>query len=255
MKLAKLAIAAVALFLTASPALAHFGMIIPDRNIVTKDDPKLVNLRLMFWHPMEDQGMNLVKPAQAGVMLHGKKSDLSAQLKPLKIAGKSAWSLSHKIRRPGDYTFYMIPQPYWEPAEDCFIVHYTKTVVDALGAEEGWDRPLGTKMEIIPLSRPYGLWAGNSFTGQVLYKGKPLAGAEVEVEAYSPGAKRKAPAGAYVTQVVVTDANGVFTYAMPWGGWWGFAALHTDDAKMKLDGKDKDVEVGGVIWVYAHPLP
>jgi nickel transport protein len=254
MKLAKLAMSVAVLVLIASPAWAHFGMIIPDRNLVGKSDPKVINLQLMFWHPMENHGMNLAKPQAAGVMLEGKKRDLTGQLKPAQLRGKQIWTLSLPIRRPGDYIFYMTPQPYWEAAEDCFIIHYTKTVVDALGYEEGWDRPVGTKIEIIPLSRPYGLWAGNSFTGKVLYKGKPLAGTAVEVEFFNPQGKHHAPADAYVTQVVNTDQNGVFTYAMPWGGWWGFAALTTDDAKLKKDGKDKSVEVGGVIWVYAHPV-
>ncbi|MCF8034853.1 MAG: DUF4198 domain-containing protein [Desulfarculaceae bacterium] len=254
MKLAKSALLAALLCLAASPALAHFGMIIPDKNLVGKNDPKTVSARLMFWHPREDQGMDLAKPAEAGVLLGGKKTDLTAQLKPLKIKGKAAWGLSQKIRRPGDYILYMTPQPYWEPAEDCFIIHYTKTVVDALGAEVGWDQPVGSKIEIIPLSRPYGLYAGNSFTGEVIYKGKPLAGATVEVESYDPLGRHPAPADAYITQVVTTDANGVFSYTMPWDGWWGFAALATDDVKLKKDGQDKDLEVGGVIWVYAHPL-
>jgi cobalt/nickel transport protein len=40
---------------------------------------------------------------------------------------------------------------------------------------------------------------------------------------------------------------------MPWPGWWGFAALHTDeDRQIEKDGKKKPVEVGGVIWVYAN---
>lgn len=175
MKLAKIALGLALVCLSAAPALAHFGMIIPDKNLVAKSGPKVVNAKLMFWHPMEDHGMGLAKP-QAGVMLDGKKTDLSASLKPLSLAGKQAWGLSLPIRRPGDYILYMTPQPYWEPAEDCFIIHYTKTVIDALGAEEGWDQAVGTKIEIIPLTRPYGLYAGNSFTGKVIYKGKPLAG-------------------------------------------------------------------------------
>ncbi len=253
MRLAKMLMTAALVLSMASPALAHFGMVIPNTNLVGKSDPKVIDLRFMFWHPMENHGMDLAKPQEAGVLLNGKKTNLTSQLKPGKLQGKTIWTLSRKIRRPGDYIFYMAPQPYWEPAEDCFIIHYTKTVVDALGAEEGWDQPVGSKIEIIPLARPYGLWAGNSFTGQVLYKGKPLAGAPVEVEFYNPAGKKKAPANAYITQVVNTDQNGVFSYTMPWGGWWGFAALTTDDVKLKKDGKDKEVEVGGVIWVYAHP--
>jgi cobalt/nickel transport protein len=187
------------------------------------------------------------------VVLKGKKTDLKPSLKEVKVDGHSTWQGTYKVKRPGDYIFYMVPKPYWEPAEDCFIVHYTKTVIDALGAEEGWDEPLGLKMEIVPLTRPYGLYAGNSFSGQVFYKGKPLPGAEVEVEYYNQDGKRKAPAGAYVTQVVKADERGVFTWAMPWSGWWGFAALHTDeDRQLEQDGKKKDVEVGGVFWLLTH---
>lgn len=233
-------------------ALAHFGMVIPDSNITTR--PGNMNLRFLFWHPFENHGMDLVKPAEMGVMVDGKKTSLLGAAKETKTDGRSTWQAQYMIKRPGDYIFYMVPKPYWEPAEDCFIIHYTKTIVDALAAEEGWDQPVGLKVEIMPLTRPYGIYAGNSFTGQVLYKGKPLAGADVEVELYNDQSKFKAPTDLHITQVVKADSNGVFSYTMPQAGWWGFAALTTDDVKMKKDGKDKDVEVGGVIWVYAHPM-
>lgn len=230
---------------------AHFGMVIPEQDIV--DRPGEVNVELRFWHPMEGEGMDLAKPQEAGVFLKGKKTSLLTALTPKKIKGRTAWQTKYQIKRPGDYYFYMIPQPYWEPAEDCFIVHYTKAPVSAMGAEEGWDQALGLKMEIIPLTRPYGLYAGNSFTGRVLYKGKPLSGSEVEVEFFNKQARKKPPTGSHITQVVKTDDRGLFTYALPWAGWWGFAALHTDeDRKIKKDGQDKDVEVGGVLWIYAH---
>ncbi|MEM9270534.1 MAG: DUF4198 domain-containing protein, partial [Pseudomonadota bacterium] len=45
------------------------------------------------------------------------------------------------------------------------------------------------------------------------------------------------------------DGNGVFSYAAPHSGWWGFAALSTADETMSLDGVDKEVELGAVIWV------
>ena len=42
--------------------------------------------------------------------------------------------------------------------------------------------------------------------------------------------------------------SGVFSYAVPWEGWWGFAALNDADFKIKKDGQDKDVELGAVLW-------
>ena len=79
--------------------------------------------------------------------------------------------------------------------------------------------------------------------------GKPVPNAEVEVEYYNRDGKAKAPADYMITQVVKADTNGVFTYAVPKAGWWGFAALNTSDKKMKFKGEDKDIELGAVIWV------
>ena len=236
----------------AIPAHAHFGMVLPDKNLVTKDGPRSVSLDIRFWHPMENQGMNLEKP-RLELLAKGKKEDVSALLAASTVDARQAWKADYQVKAPGVLQFLMTPPAYWEPAEDKFIIHMTKTVVSALGGDEGWDKPVGAKLEIVPMVKPFALYAGNVFTGKVLFKGKPLANAEVEVEFYDKDGARTAPDDAYVTQVVRTDGNGVFTYATPWAGWWGFAALHDDDAKMKKDGKEKDVELGGVIWVYFHP--
>ncbi len=249
-----LMVLSLSLLWAAPPAAAHFGMIIPERNTVEAKDPKTVGLSFMFWHPMENQGMDLAQPAEAGVLVGGKKTDLLPGLKAQKKGQRQTWAGSLTIKQPGDYIVYMNPAPYWEPSEDKFIIHYTKTVVSALGLMEGWDQPVGQKIEITPLTRPYGLWAGNSFSGRVVFKGQPLANADVEVEFYNPDGKRKAPGDPYVAQVVKTDANGQFTWTLPWPGWWGFAALTEDDQKMQKDGQEKTVEVGGVIWIYAHPV-
>ena len=56
-----------------------------------------------------------------------------------------------------------------------------------------------------------------------------------------------------ITQTVKADANGVFTYAPPAHGWWGFAALNTADYTLPQDGEDKAVELGAVIWVHFEP--
>ncbi|WP_319522853.1 DUF4198 domain-containing protein [uncultured Desulfosarcina sp.] len=230
-------------------ALAHFGMVIPSDNMVMQDDNRSVTVTLSFSHPMEGHGMELVKPKVFAVSANGKAQDLLGQLKPTKVMDHNAWKLDYAVKRPGVYMFHMEPQPYWEPAEDCFIVHYTKTVVTAFGDDEGWDEELGLKTEIVPLSKPYGLYAGNVFQGVVKMDGKPIPYAEVEVEYYNQDGKSHAPTDYMVTQTIKADGNGVFTYAAPKSGWWGFAALNTADYKLKQDGQEKDVELGAVIWV------
>ncbi len=237
------------LTLWASAAMAHFGMVIPQGNVITPEQ-KTVSMELSFSHPFALIGMDLVKPKAFFVATEGKKTDLLPSLSPTKVMDHEAWKASFTAKRPGVYTFGMEPVPYWEPEENCFIIHYTKTVLAAFGDESGWDEPLGMKTEILPLTRPFGNYAGNSFTGQVLRDGAPLPNAEVEVEYYNRDARFAAPTDYHVTQVVKADANGIFTFTCPLAGWWGFAALSTADFQMKgPDGQMKDVELGAVLWM------
>lgn len=262
----RLFLALTLLTLTAAPlaAWAHFGVILPSDDIVTQDDSKTLSLEVKFIHPMEMQYMEMEKPKRFGVLVKGKPEDLLGTLQAAK--GKSAdqketftyWKTSYPIKKPGDYLFFSEPMPYWEPAEDKFIVHYTKVCVNALGLEEGWDKPVGFETEIIPLTRPYGLWTGNVLTGLVTFKGKPVPNAEVEIEYLNESPENKAlvkaPSDPFVTQVVKADKNGVFTYAMPRAGWWGFAALQDAPWKLKKDGKPKAVEIGAVLWVHTTEM-
>jgi cobalt/nickel transport protein len=130
---------------------------------------------------MEMVGMEPVKPKIFSVWANGNKLDLLDSIKPTQVMDHKAWQLDYQIKRPGIYIFYMEPQPYWEPAEDVFIIHYTKTVVTAFGDDEGWDEEIGLKTEIVPLSKPFGLYAGNIFPGIVKLNGKSIPFAEVTV--------------------------------------------------------------------------
>jgi cobalt/nickel transport protein len=242
------------LLISFSLAWAHFGMVIPSDDIVSKDDKKEITLQVKFIHPFEGDYMNMDMPKAFGVRAGKEETNLLNSLKKKDVNGFSTWEASYRIKRPGDYIFFVEPAPYWEPAEEAFIVHYTKVIVNALGLEEGWDNELGLKTEIIPLTRPYGLWSGNLFQGIVKVDGKPVPYAEVEVEYYNEDGKIKAPAESYITQVIKADKNGVFTYSMPKAGWWGFAALNTADYTMKHDGKEYPVEIGAVLWVKTRDM-
>lgn len=237
-----------ALTALASPALAHFGMVIPSTPVVEDKNQATVDLQISFSHPMEMVGMTMAKPKAVRVIAGGKAEDLTAQLAPTTVMDKEAWKVSYAVKKPGVYQFVLEPTPYFEPAEDSYIVHYTKTYVSAFGEEEGWDEPAGLKTEIVPLTRPFGNYAGNVFQGQVLVDGKPVPGATVEIEHYNQDKAYEAPNELMVTQVVKADKNGVFTYAVPFPGWWGFAALTTAKEKIAHDGKPKPVEQGAVLW-------
>jgi cobalt/nickel transport protein len=238
-----------------SPSQAHFGLILPDKSMVMQGDNPNLEMTLAFLHPFEQKGMPMAKPKAFGVLAGKDKTDLLNTLQETKVLDNQAWKTSYTLKKPGIYTLYFDPTPYWEPAENKFIVHQTKTYVAAFGAEEGWDQEVGLKAEIIPLTRPFGLYAGNVFQGVVKFKGKPIANTDVEVEYWNADKKVSPPNDYFVTQVVKTDKNGVFTFAVPKAGWWGFSALNEEKNAILHEGKKKDAEYGAVLWAQFTDWP
>ena len=236
-------------------ALAHFQELIPSTDIVTSETARWVELRMVFTHPMEGgPAMNMGQPVRFGVDTPSGLEDLIDLLEPILVDGRRAYSAVYHVQEPGDYIFFIEPAPYWEATEGKMIIHYSKVVVDAYGAGDDWDRAIGQAVEIEPLSRPYGLWTGNLFRGIVNYEGDPVPYAEVEVEWRNDGSVT-APSDPYITQIVKADAQGVFSYAMPRAGWWGFAALLDGPEQLpNPDGEMVPVELGGLIWVHTRDM-
>lgn len=244
---------ALLLLTIAQPSVAHFGMIIPADPAVTPQK-RTIQLNLSFSHPFEETGMDLMKPAHFYVVKDHEKTDLLNDLHKTQIMNHLGWQIDFPVKRPGVYQFVMEPSPYWEPTEDIFIIHYTRVIIPAFGSEDGWDHPLGLATEIVPLLRPFGNYAGNTFTGQVLLAGKPVPGAEVEVELYNQNQRVKAASPYHITQVVKADTTGVFSFTCPISGWWGFSALNSADYTLKNPaGEEKHVELGAVLWTYMAP--
>lgn len=237
----------------ALPVSAHFLQLIPSADVLPEGGE--VTLDLVFTHPFEGGPvMAMERPASVGVLAGGRAVDLAPALVEAPQGGAMAWRLTHDLAEPGAAVFHVTPQPYWEPAEGKYIVQYTKVVVDGFASGEGWDAAAGLPVEIRPLTRPTGLWAGNAFTGVVTKAGASVPFAEVEVEFVNDGTVA-APNDAFVTQVLTADANGTFTYAMPRAGWWGFAALLEGDARMTSpEGAGVPVEEGALIWIRATAM-
>lgn len=260
---------ALALFLS-FPAFAHFQLLIPSK-VFVEGSPQKIELFMPFTHPMEGGPiMDVGKPIEFGVLIGGEKRVLNDAVKMVELEVFPSWHPEYKenkgkkaraykaevmIDKPGDHLFYVVPEPYFEGQEERFIWQMAKVIVNAFGAEEGWDKPIGLKAEIVPLVKPYALWVGNEFKGRVLIDGKPAPNVYVEVEYYNEDGKVKdLPSEAFVTQVVKTDENGIFSYVIPWDGWWGFSAIGEGE-KREYQGKKYPVELDAIIWVKAFPAP
>lgn len=231
------------LLLTFSVVLlnAHFLTFLPTNDNVSE---KNIKLDAMFIHPFEQTGMTMEKPI--GIYVNNKK----LEEKEIKKFDHKAWSTSYDIKKPGVYKFHVVPQAYFEPDEEKYIVHVPKVIVSAYQREDGWDEPLGLKYEIIPITKPFGMYKGNLFQALVLKDGKPVSNAEVEVEFFNDKGL-KAPSAAHITQVVKSDQNGVFSFTVNQKGWWGFAAL-IEEGQKEHNGKMYPIENGALLWIKAY---
>lgn len=255
---------AVSLGLTviSAPVQAHFQLLYtPEVNLT---EPATIPLQLTFWHPMENgHVMDMAKPREFYYVFRGEKHDLLDSLKEVSFEGKDnsakAFATEAKVQRNGDYVFVVVPEPYYEKSEDIYIQQITKSYVNRGGLPDAWDEPLGLATEILPYIKPNNVIVGSTFTGQVLSEGKPVAGAEIEVEymAAPPDPKaNKAISNDSIEAkggsiVVLSDENGMFTFGIPKAGFWGFAALGTGPED-QFEGKELSQDA--VIWVRADEL-
>lgn len=250
---------AAAIALAPLPAAAHFQLIYPDNPII--DAPRDVPLRLIFWHPFENgHAMDMGAPQAFYAVNKGRRIDLMDRLAPITFQGRdnsaAAYEASVPVTRPGDYVLVVEPAPYYEGSEDLYIQQLTKVYLNHAELPTDWTEPQGLATEIVPLNKPYNIIAGSTFTGQVLAEGKPVPGAEIEIEfmAAEPdlasNAARAAIAGPMPggSVVAISDADGYFTFGVPKAGWWGFAALGTGPAT-EHDGKELSQDA--VLWVRA----
>jgi len=243
------------LFTVPAISSAHFLELIPQRAVVSEQNNQSVNLDIQFTHPMASgPRMDMGMPVRFGVMTRGEQDDLLDSLTTEQDDGMRHYSSSYSVKLPGDHIFFIEPEPYWEPSEEAMIIHYTKVIVSAYGGDGAWEQLVGMPIEIKPMTQPYGLWTGNIFRGVVLKDDEPVPGATVEVEWRNDGSVA-IPSDEFVTQTIKADQQGVFSYAMPREGWWGFAALLSADNPMKNpDGETVVVEEGGLIWVYVQDM-
>ncbi|MEQ8285171.1 DUF4198 domain-containing protein [Thalassospira sp.] len=236
-------------------AQAHFQKLIPSTNVVDQNTGRQITFDVTFTHPMTNgPAMDMAEPLQFGMQYDGVKTDLLGALTPKTVDDHAAFDADVTVKAPGGYAFYIEPAPYFEPAEGKYIIQYTKTIIDAYDSGEDWDQMVGFPVEIEPLTRPYGIWTGNVFSGMVRHNGTAVPFAEIEVE-YANDGSITLPNATFATQVIKADANGIFHYAMPKDGWWVFAAL-IEDGTMAAPNTNKQVPVerGGVLWVKTDPM-
>ncbi len=196
--------------------------------------------------------------------------DLSQYLEPIdwhtEDTTVSAWKANvprNEMRSLGDYQVVLEPTPYLEAGEGLYIQQFAKVMINVGGVPGNWNETLGLPAEIHALNKPYANWTGGVFRGVVLSDGVPVPFTQVEVEylnhdldvennRFVVEGKINAPHPSLEAMVILTNADGEFSFALPKAGWWGFAALTVGPEK-EFNGMPLSQDA--ILWVQATDLP
>jgi len=251
--------------LLSSAAQAHFQMLYtPD---LSKIRGGSLTLKMPFAHPAANgHVMKVEKPEAFFQFKKGKQKNLldNVVLSQWTSAKNTeiAYEAEVSLRGLGDNIFVLQMAPYFEETENIYIQQITKTIVNVAGLPTDWQKDLGLDAEIVPLTKPYAIYEGGTFTGVVKRRGNVVPFAEIEVEFvnYVPNMQTNSfslnpvivpPSNAFITMTLFADANGTFTFGIPKAGQWGFAAIGVGAVTEYLG---KTLSQDAVIWVQAHGL-
>jgi cobalt/nickel transport protein len=200
----------------------------------------------------------------------GTEVDLMQYLEPVQWqtgdTTVNAWKANiprSEMRSLGDYQVILEPTPYYEEGEELYIQQFTKVMVNIGGVPGNWAETVGLPAEIEALNKPYANWTGAVFRGIVLSDGIPVPFTQVEVEYLNHPLDTEnnrlqekglieAPHPSLEAMVILTNAEGEFSFAMPKAGWWGFAALSVGPER---EYNGKNLSQDAILWVQATDLP
>ena len=235
-----------------TPAAAPFNMLLPQAASAKRGEA--VTLVYQWGHPFEHQLFDALAPQGLFVLRpDGQKTDLTPALEKITVptAGPktvTAYQVRFTPDQRGDYLFVLNTPPIWME-EDQEFLHDTVKVVLHVQAQKGWDGAVGAPLEMVPLTRPYGLQPGLVFQAQALADAKPLAGTLVEIEHYNPAPPKRLPPDEHITRTARTDPNGVVTATLTDPGWWCLTTQR-DGGQRDHNGKHYPVRRRTTLWVF-----
>jgi len=241
--------------ISVSTALAHFPILIHDAPFAEINKP--VNLLYAVGHPYEQEYEDAEKPQSVfAIKPSGQKVQLIPILKgtvhTVRDQKAKAFKLAYTPDQKGDHIIGLNSSIYFGRKQQAYQ-DFLKVFIHA-ERTEGWRNKTGQPMEIVPLTRPYGLEAGFVFSGQVLKNGEPAPGVEIEIEQYldTPPDLKNLPPEPMITRIAVTDPNGVFVHTLPHQGWWIMAAYVEDVNKIRHEGKTYSLNAQAAMWVHVE---
>lgn len=234
---------------------AHFPILKLDRVFTGVNQP--VALLFAVGHPYEQEYENAAKPDKVTVVLPtGKTEEITANLTEdilnERKENPTIWKGVYTPDQKGDFILALDSHIEFGRRNRAYQ-QFLKTFIH-VEFQDGWRQRSGQPVEIVPLTRPYGLEAGFVFSGQLLKGDQPLSGVQVDIEQLLEEVPDPAslPPEPYITRSVFTDPNGVFTHTLPHSGWWILAAEVDDIGSISHEGQTYTLNGLAAIWVYVQ---
>ena len=151
----------------------------------------------------------------------------------------------------GSYVIGLNTNPTISRNGESFYQEYIKTVIYAERGS-GWDQRTKQPLEIIALTRPYGLQPNFVFHGQLKSGSKPIADKTIYIEHFeeTPPNLDALPVAPFITYEVKTDSDGFFTTTLPQSGWWIIASYADNIGTIEHEGKSYQHNAMAGIWLH-----
>lgn len=230
---------------------AHFPILIHDADLGATHG--LVTVTYATGHPFELDMEPAPKPDRLiYVDPRGQTTNLTSALQATLFRGDKnggAWQLRFEPVR-GDGVLALDSAASVDAGQKTVYREYVKVCVHR-DRQGNWHRRTGQPLEIVPLTRPYGLRPGMVFTGKLMRDDAPMADTEVYFERLNERrpASEGLPPEPLITFAVRTDASGQFAVMLPDAGWWVLGAYVDDLGQVQHDGKAHRLEGFAGIWL------
>jgi cobalt/nickel transport protein len=255
MKMPYIALLLANMFSLGSPLAvhAHYHILTIDKPSINRDETVTCTLR--FGHPFEHQIFSAQKPIHVAVRLpDGTTADLTSKLQRIEKAtadGKEtiAFEWKYTPTQRGDFIFTVEASPVWMADENEYLHDCVKVDLH-VQTQIGWEAAAGLPLELVPLTRPYGLRAGMVYQSLVLSdEARLLPAALVEIERLNPAPPKELPPDEHMTRTVRSDPAGVATTTLTEPGWWALTAV-IDGGTRERAGRTYPVRRRSTLWLF-----
>ena len=250
-------------FLAAWSVSAHYHVTVPgEYSKWSARKGETVNYDFIWGHGFEHIWFDIEKPASfVAYSPDGSKTDLVPSLKDHKVKSisgseHSAYKFTYKPEKRGDHILSLKAGLQWDEEDGVWLQDYVKAVLH-VQAETEWGKIVGSPLEVVPMSRPYGIVPAGALKFKILQNGKPVTGLRVERELYLENTPKESelPSEPFIAYSSVSDDNGTVVFSFPKPGWHGVTAIAHEGKVMEKDGHKGPIVERATLWVYVSPKP